>query len=113
MIRGWFRRRRVDVPQLDTAVFLGAQFDVRDARIEGLQDALGEAHKKLAEEKAARVREVAQLRGALAPYLVGTYLRQGIATAKRLAEEDTAVVSADQLRRTRPAPATEQYRRPR
>lgn len=118
VIRVWLSRRRTPGVHrsVDEAVFLGAQFDVRDAQIEGLRDALAEALKKLDEEKAARARDVAQLRYALAQAVrhagLDHFLRQGIAQARRLAEEPTAHVTAEQFARSRPMDApTEQWPR--
>ncbi len=112
MIREWLSRRRRAAPgvhrPVDEVTFLGAQFDVRDAQIEGLRDALTDAHRRLA----AAQQQIAQLQVAAATALASEWMRQGRATTRRLAEEPTAVVSADQLRRTRPAAPTEQYRRP-
>lgn len=61
----------------------------RLAQIAGLRESLAEANQRLAEEKAARVREVAQLRAALAPYLAQEWARRGAAAARRLATEPT------------------------
>lgn len=90
MIRAWRARRRRPARQLvDAAVVVTAQIDVRDGQIEGLRDALAEANRLLAEEQAARARDVAQLRAALAPYLAQEWARRGAAAARRLAEEPT------------------------
>jgi len=71
----------------------------------------------LRESNAALRAEVAQLRYALAQAVqhagLERYLQAGVEQARRLAEEPTAVVSTDQLRRARPAAPTEQYGRPR
>lgn len=90
MIRAWRARRRRPARQLvDAAVVVTAQIDVRDGQIEGLRDALAEANRLLAEERAARARDVAQLRAALAPYLAQEWARRGARAARRLAEEPT------------------------
>lgn len=106
MIRAWRGRHRGAQQLVDAAVVVTAQIDVRDGQIEGLRDALAEALKKLDEERAARARDVAQLQYALAQAarLAGLdrYLMQGIEQARRLAEEDTAVVTQEQLHRARP-----------
>lgn len=81
---------------------------LRDAQIAELRDQL--AAKDVA--YAALEREAAQLRVSTATALTMQWLQRGAADTRRLAEEPTAVVSADQLRRTRPAgpaPATEQW----
>lgn len=115
MIRSWLRRRGAgagDGRGVDTAVFLGAQFDLRDGQIAGLRDALAEANTRA--ERAER--RAAVLEGQLSTYKAREFMATAARLRARLAEEPTAQVSADQFRRTRPsgsAPATEQYRRPR
>jgi hypothetical protein len=117
VIRVWLSRRRTAGVHrsVDEVTFLGAQFDVRDAQIEGLRDALAEAVKKLAEERSAHAVEAARLRYALAQAVrhagLDRYLRQGVEQARRLAEEPTAHVTREQLARSRPMDApTEQWR---
>ncbi len=132
MIRAWLAtaRRRHAAPgvhrvPVDEVTFLGAQFDVAAAQIEGLRTALAEAQKELAEEKAGRAHDVALLRAALAKYTAQEVMRAGLMEHMRrparerersAALEPTVAVTTEELRRARPAgsaPATEQYRRPR
>jgi hypothetical protein len=96
--RAWFRDRRRHPDE---------RIALRDAQIAGLR---GQVSTLAAEN--------AQLKVAVAAAVMSTgleyYRQQGRETTRRLAEEPTAVVSADQFRRTRPAgpaPATEPIRR--
>jgi hypothetical protein len=109
VIRAWLSRRR-PAPgghrAVDETVYFAAQFDFQAAQIEVLQ-----------RMNASKDVEIARLRAALAPYKhqelmrlgLQQFMAQGAANARRIAEEPTAQVSADQFRRTRPAPATEQW----
>lgn len=115
MIREWLssyrRRARADVaPSVDTAVFLGAQFDLRDGQLEGMREALAEANARAD----AAERRSAVLEGLLSTYKAREFMQTAARLRTRLADEPTAVVSTDQLRRSRPAepaPATEQWPR--
>jgi hypothetical protein len=98
----WRRRARAGVgPALDPTLFLGAQFDFAAAQMEGLRDALAEARKELAEERAAHALEVARLRVSLATALSMQYLQAAAHRAPRPGDEPTVVVSAEQYRRPR------------
>lgn len=110
MIRAWFRRRRALPPAnlpLDPTVIIGAQIDVRDGQIEGLRDALAEAHRRLADER----RRNAVLLGELATYKTRDYAAHAARARRRLAEEPTLRTSVEQFQRTRPAAETERWTR--
>jgi hypothetical protein len=112
VIRAWLstaRRRAPSVPSkpVDPAVFLGAQFDLKDAQIEGLRDALAEAQRQLSDER----RRSAVLVGQLATYKAREWPAHAARLRRRLAEEPTTEVTAHQLARSRPMDApTEQWR---
>jgi len=97
----WRRRPAPGVHRpVDQATFLGAQFDVRDAQIEGLRDALAEAHRHLAIVQAE-----------LATHKTRAFMAHALRLRARLAEEPTAHVTREQLARSRPMDApTEQWR---
>lgn len=110
VIRVWLSRRRTPGVHrsIDENSYFAAQFDLMTAQIEVLQ-----------RMNASKDVEIARLRAALAPYKhqelmrlgLQQFMAQGAATARRIAEEPTTEVTADQLRRTRPAAApTEQWR---
>lgn len=126
MIRAWLAtaRRRHAAPgvhrvPVDEVTFLGAQFDVRDAQIEGLRDALAEALQRAD----AAERRAAVLEGRLARWETADLMRRGLMEHMRrparerersAALEPTVAVTTEELRRSRPIDApTEQYRRPR
>lgn len=122
MIREWLatwrRRARADVgPALDTAVFLGAQFDFAAAQMEGLRDALAEALQRADTAE----RRAAVLEARLARYEYVELQRRGLAyhmargeeARRRVEDEPTVRARAMGRASGRPAPATEQYRRPR
>jgi hypothetical protein len=99
VIRPWRRRPARRAP-VDEVTFLGAQFDVRDAQIEGLRDALAEAHRQLAVVSAE-----------LATHKTREFMAHALRLRARLAEEPTAHVTPEQLARSRPMDApTEQWR---
>lgn len=108
MIRARLRRRRAVAE---------AQIDYRDGLLEARAERIAELEQERDNERVAHALEVARLRYALAQAVqhagLERYLQAGVEQARRLAEEPTAVVSTDQLRRARPAAPTEQYRRPR
>jgi hypothetical protein len=102
VIRAWLSRRRTPGVHrsVDQVTFLGAQFDVRDAQIEGLRDALAEAH-----------RQLAVVRAELATHKTRTFMAHALRLRARLAEEPTAHVTSEQLARSRPMDApTEEWR---
>ena len=104
MIRVWLSRRRTVAE---------AQIDYRDGLLEARAERIAELEQQLVDERNAHGLEVARLQTAAATFGAISYLQQGMAKARRIAEEPTTEVTADQLRRTRPAAPTEQYRRPR
>lgn len=95
MIRAWRARRRA------ADVVAVAKLDLRDGRIEGLQDALRESQQQLA-----------IVRGELATYKARELMHRVLLYRRLHAAEPTEVTPVEQLHAVRPAPATEQYRRP-
>lgn len=81
----------------------------RLAQIAGLRETITDLRAQLVAKEA----ENARLQVSIATALSMQWLQHGAAKARRIAEEPTTEVTADQLRRTRPAAPTEQYRRPR
>lgn len=94
MIRGWRARRRA------ADVVAVAKLDLRDGRIEGLQDALDEA-----------LRRLAVVQGELATYKARELMHRVLLYRRLHAAEPTEVTPVEQLHAARPAPATEQYNR--
>lgn len=99
---GWiFRRRPASRPVVDDpARFIGEQLDLNVFRVEGLREALADAQRQLAEEKAARAVEVGQLKTALAVALLPSWMASNPAIrSKRLDDMPTSVVPASLIRR--------------
>lgn len=101
MIRRWLARRPDRPPVVDDpTLFIGEQLDLEAFRVEGLREALAEAQRLLAEEKAARAVEVGQLKTALAVALLPTWMFSNPAIrSKRLDDAPTSVVPSSLIRK--------------
>jgi hypothetical protein len=96
------RRRTTTPPPVvdDPTVFIAERLDLESFRVEGLREALADAQRQLAAEKAARAVEVGQLKTALAVALLPSWMASNPAIrSKRLDDMPTSVVPASLIRR--------------